>query len=107
MYGLAGVVDISGNGIDPMLLQSMTDVIRFRGPDDEGYVLIHQGTSHAKVFAGPDSAAVIRESLPLFRTCEMGFPANIGLNHRRVAQLLDQLYNVYRSGNLHSSPTYN
>lgn len=38
MCGIAGVIDISGN-LKPELLHKMADVIKHRGPDDEGFFL--------------------------------------------------------------------
>lgn len=55
MCGIAGLIDLSGKAIDPEILKSMSDVIRHRGPDDEGYVLIDQATSRFQTYAGHDS----------------------------------------------------
>lgn len=37
MCGIAGVINLRGDGISPVLLQSMTDSLAHRGPDGEGH----------------------------------------------------------------------
>jgi asparagine synthase (glutamine-hydrolysing) len=37
MCGITGVVNLKGDGISPVLLQSMTDSLAHRGPDGEGH----------------------------------------------------------------------
>lgn len=86
MCGIAGFVDVDGQAVDSGLLKRMTDAIRHRGPDDEGYVLIDQRTGYWKSYAGTDSPADVRQALPPFKfdtTSEM--PTNIGLGHRRFS----------------------
>jgi len=85
MCGIAGLIDLSGKPIDPVLLKSMSDAIRYRGPDDEGYVLIDKATSRARAYSGIDSPTAIKEILPPFRVPTDNFAANIGLSHRRFA----------------------
>lgn len=85
MCGIAGLIDLSGSAIDPGILKSMTDVIRHRGPDDEGYVLIDQATSRFQTYAGSDSPSSVQESQPLFRPFGIDFAGNIGLSHRRFS----------------------
>ena len=42
MCGISGYLDLD-RGVDIGILRRMTDVIRHRGPDDEGYALIGPG----------------------------------------------------------------
>ncbi len=84
MCGIAGIVDMSGGVIDPSLLKSMTDAIHHRGPDDEGYLLIHQGTSRYQAYSGPASPESVRSMFPPIAAAG-GFPANIALSHRRFS----------------------
>ena len=42
MCGISGYLDLD-RGVDTDTLRRMTDVIRHRGPDDEGYALIGKG----------------------------------------------------------------
>ena len=85
MCGIAGFFDTSGHGISPAVLREMANVIRHRGPDDEGYVLIDQRTGYRKAFSGADSPADIRETLPGFDNTAFTQPVNIGLAHRRFS----------------------
>lgn len=85
MCGIAGFIDLNGNGVSPALLKRMTDVIRHRGPDDEGYVLIDPRTGRHQAYAGSDSPKELREVLPLFQPDSQGPPTAIGLSHRRFS----------------------
>ena len=40
MCGIAGVLSLNGNSPDERVLSQMVDVIRHRGPDDNGYAII-------------------------------------------------------------------
>lgn len=85
MCGIAGFIDLDGQAVAPALLKRMTDVIRHRGPDDEGYVLIDQRSGFRRAYAGADSPADLRQALPLFESDTTSVPANIGLSHRRFS----------------------
>jgi asparagine synthase (glutamine-hydrolysing) len=85
MCGIVGILDLKGRTPDPMMLKSMMDIIRHRGPEDEGYVLINQATSHFQTYAGPDSPEIIQKYQPVFELSEIVFPANLGLSHRRFS----------------------
>ncbi|NIU63129.1 MAG: asparagine synthetase B, partial [Pseudomonas stutzeri] len=37
MCGIAGLIDLSGDAVSPVILQRMTDAIAHRGPDGEGH----------------------------------------------------------------------
>lgn len=84
MCGIAGIVDLTGAALDPALLKSMTDAIHYRGPDDEGYVLINQATSRYQAYSGPASPESVRAVHPPIAAAG-DFPANIGLAHRRFS----------------------
>lgn len=85
MCGIAGFIDLEGQAVEPALLKRMTDVIRHRGPDDEGYVLIDQRTGDRNTYAGTDSPADVRQALPLFEPDATSLWASIGLSHRRFS----------------------
>lgn len=85
MCGIAGMIDLKGNPINPEILKSMTDTICHRGPDDEGYALINQNTSQVQRYAGLNSPQAIRESYSQFNTSNITFDASIGLSHRRFS----------------------
>ena len=52
MCGISGYLDLD-RGVDIGILRRMTDVIRHRGPDDEGYALI--GPGGTSFFGGNDT----------------------------------------------------
>ncbi len=85
MCGIAGLIDLDGRPIEPELLKAMTDAIRHRGPDDDGYVLIDQRTARVKAYAGMDSPDAVRAALRVFRPADVEFSGNIGLSHRRFS----------------------
>jgi|GEM_PF-3177803 len=60
MCGIAGIIDIS-NGFATSELRGMSDVLRHRGPDDEGFYLA--GESDAAHYRGDDSDAALNELL--------------------------------------------
>ena len=64
MCGIVGIFDLSGAMVSPGLLKSMTDAIHYRGPDDEGYVLIDQASSRYTAYSGPASPESVRTALP-------------------------------------------
>jgi hypothetical protein len=51
MCAIAGTVDLAGATFDPALLKSMMDATNYRGPDNEGYVLIDQASSCYQAYA--------------------------------------------------------
>ena len=61
MCGISGYLDLD-RGVDTDTLRRMTDVIRHRGPDDEGYALIGKGG--AAFYRGEDTLPQL--SLPLW-----------------------------------------
>lgn len=83
MCGIAGAIDFSGCPIDPALLKSMAYAIRHRGPDDEGYVLIHRQSGRAAVYAGCTTPAELRQRYPDIDNAP-GF-GDIALAHRRFS----------------------
>ncbi len=67
-------------------IQRMTETIRHRGPDDEGYCLINTQTAHARLAAGADSVPAIRETQPSLNALNHE-PFDLALGHRRFAIL--------------------
>jgi hypothetical protein len=51
MCAIADTIDLAGAAIDPALLKSMMDATNYRGPDNEGYVLIDQASSCYQAYA--------------------------------------------------------
>ncbi len=87
MCGIAGLIDLRGNAVDTWVLKAMMDVIRHRGADDEGYVLIDQGTSRSVVYAGSDSPDVVKAALPMFGSVGTAIRPSVGLGIFRGRRL--------------------
>lgn len=67
-------------------IHRMTDAIRHRGPDDEGYCLINSKTGAYRLAAGSESADEIRNALPMINELEQE-QYDVALGHRRFAIL--------------------
>jgi asparagine synthase (glutamine-hydrolysing) len=80
MCGIIGIVDFSGNSIDPKVLIEMRDSMIHRGPNDCGCVLL---SSNA-----PNFGETITEFKTIhdicFKECDH-FKCNVGFGHRRLA----------------------
>ena len=85
MCGIAGMIDLGGRPIEAGLLRAMTDTIRHRGPDDEGYVLIDQASGRSQSYAGRDSPDSVAAAYPAFEPPHITHDGNIGLAHRRFS----------------------
>jgi asparagine synthase (glutamine-hydrolysing) len=75
MCGISGVISLNGRNVDVAVLEKATNVMRHRGPDDEGYVLIGKSATE---YGGKDS----KVKLPQMRNEK---DASIGLGHRRLS----------------------
>lgn len=62
----------------------MTDKIRHRGPDDEGFLLLNTASQKHKHYHGADSVAPIKQRYPAFPD---DFSANLGFGFRRLSIL--------------------
>lgn len=89
MCGIAGV--ISKDGVRAGIAKRMTDIIRHRGPDDEGYVILD---SQGQLFiaAGQDTPAAVRSAgLPFSPvvtvTDQSDLNCKVVLGHRRLSIL--------------------
>ena len=81
MCGISGYLNLT-SGVRTNVLRRMNDVIRHRGPDDEGYALI--GPSGCSVYGGPDSDKSL--TLEPLEHAD-GSHAFLGLGHRRLSIL--------------------
>jgi asparagine synthase (glutamine-hydrolysing) len=85
MCGIVGIVDFRGGAVDPRLLKTMTDAIHYRGPDDEGYVLIDGRTARHEAYCGPASPESLRMTKPSIESARAIEGFGIGLSHRRFS----------------------
>lgn len=83
MCGIAAVFD--SDGVDVGELRAMTDLIRHRGPDSEGFVLL--GPQGAAPFPGPDTdpSCLALDSVDSPRAEPGSGDWTAGLGHRRLS----------------------
>ncbi|HEX5625591.1 MAG TPA: asparagine synthase (glutamine-hydrolyzing) [Saprospiraceae bacterium] len=82
MCGLAGIYNLDGAPVDCQVLLRMTRLIRHRGPDDEGFLLVHTATGLAESHVHEDTIPEIRlksSVLPVQSS------ANLGMGFRRLS----------------------
>lgn len=82
MCGLAGIFHLDGLPIDSATLLRMTRMIRYRGPDDEGFVLANTKTGDLSHHVHDDTIEEIKsisKQLPLHTS------ANLGIAYRRLS----------------------
>src|ERR1041385_2122432 len=89
MCGIAGLFDRQGRA-DLGRLQAMTHLLRHRGPDDEGFVLIDPDGGQSFTHGGADTPAeVFRSGLPWAPGQARGTQATarhgVALGHRRLS----------------------
>lgn len=89
MCGIAGLYERGGR-VSLGRLRAMAEVMRHRGPDDEGMLLADSGRGIWSTHGGPDTpAGVIRSGLPFAPARAAGDTAaaafDVGLVHRRLA----------------------
>ncbi|MBX3280506.1 MAG: asparagine synthase (glutamine-hydrolyzing) [Acidobacteria bacterium] len=89
MCGIAGYF-ITGSSFQAPegLLIAMSDAIRHRGPDDEGYLFVRRRTSQCMQFSGdssPDEVRAAMDSIDEAAGREFIGSADLGLAHRRFS----------------------
>lgn len=84
MCGIGGVYHLKHKPIAVDTLLSMGQVIRHRGPDDEGYLLVETRSNTCKHVYGPDTVATLKGTLaPPVNDIQ----ANLGFAFRRLSIL--------------------
>ncbi len=83
MCGFSGIYNYS-EPVDHNILKAMTDCIKHRGPDDEGYLLFDTCSGSHKHYCGDDSSASSKSRLPIL---DSQFEANLGMGFRRLSIL--------------------
>ena len=78
MCGITGVYSFKGT-VDPMCIKRMTDLLRHRGPDDEGFLAVDSASG--KVFSLIGSESKIQG----LRIEDFNEPADLFLGHRRLS----------------------
>jgi asparagine synthase (glutamine-hydrolysing) len=82
MCGIAGVFNIDNKPVDQERLVAMTKIIKHRGPDDEGYLLVNTGSGTIQHCHNSDTLPEIQaETIAL----PNDFNANLALGFRRLS----------------------
>lgn len=83
MCGIAGV--FSPDGIDPGNLKNMSDIIRHRGPDDEGFYLALTGAQHDIFARGNDTISEKSGLCHISEVIHDNLSYDLCLIHRRLS----------------------
>ena len=82
MCGICGIYNLNNKPVEVTKLNQMAKVIRHRGPDDEGFLLINTDSGKNLHCYGEDSIAEIKSiTQPLVNN----FAANLGFGFRRLS----------------------
>lgn len=82
MCGLVGIWNFDGTVIDPEKLRSMNDLIKHRGPNDEGYFLINTSEGKGTFCYGKETTPSVKEKTSLLKNYSQ---ENFGLGFRRLS----------------------
>lgn len=88
MCGIAAIVAPTPSSATPIL--AMTDLVRHRGPDDEGYLVVSAHGESPRLLGGPVTpAAAYAAAMPFAPTGDIGSatgqPAVVAFGHRRLS----------------------
>ncbi len=84
MCGISGIYHLDGRIVDPGQLKHITNIIRHRGPDDEGYLLVNTKDSNCRDYAGEDTIPELKAILPQLK---QDMKADLGFGFRRLSIL--------------------
>lgn len=82
MCGIGGIYNLNQKSVDAGVLERMTKIIRHRGPDDEGFLLVNTANGNVKHCAGTDTIDAIKSTTPQLNN---DIEANLALGFRRLA----------------------
>lgn len=92
MCGITGIFSLDGAAIDTGLMERMTEVIKHRGPDDEGYLLVNTKERTYELAGGKDTPESIWASRypfsPKHKIGAIISPTksfNLAFGHRRLS----------------------
>ncbi len=82
MCGIAGIYHLDGRGVDPNCIVAAANLMRHRGPDGDGYVLLNSASGANSLRNGYDTPTNIQHPLV---TEPAPFTPDLVLAHRRLA----------------------
>lgn len=84
MCGISGILNIDKKPVSLELLQKMTNAIKHRGPDDEGYLLVNTKNGILEQRHGNDTILEIKNQTKHIET-GFDFGPNLGFGYRRLS----------------------
>lgn len=84
MCGIVGILNLEGNGVPPELLGRMTKVLKHRGPDDEGYLLVDTSTGRYEPRSGDDTMGELSKTIKHL-LAPMELRPELAFGHRRLS----------------------
>ena len=87
MCGISGIYNLKiGEPADCSLLKDMTDVLRHRGPDDEGYVLLDSDDGGYKELIGDDTVSELKNNFQDISSLNnVSYHFDVAFGHRRLS----------------------
>ena len=87
MCGISGIYNLKiGEPVDCSLLKAMAEVLRHRGPDDEGYVLLNSDDGGYKELVGVDTVPELKNNFQDVSSLNnVSHHFNIAFGHRRLS----------------------
>ena len=86
MCGITGIFNFNHESANISMLKRMTDALRHRGPDDEGYLLIHSKNGYCKQLIGNDSADEFKDVFEnITNLNDITVKFDLAFGHRRLS----------------------
>jgi len=82
MCGIAGIYNLNYDPVKTEDLIAMTNMVRHRGPDDEGYLLVNTQSEEACHCHGDDTIEYYKRQTPHIN---QGIPTSLGFGFRRLS----------------------
>jgi len=82
MCGIAGIAKLDGKTVDPSVLMKALTIMRHRGPDDEGSILLETSSGKCEERGGPDTPKELHLA-DLRSPCKI--KANLAIGNRRLS----------------------
>jgi asparagine synthase (glutamine-hydrolysing) len=87
MCGIAGIY--SDNPFPPLLIENMTDQIKHRGPDDEGFLLFNSNLGQTNIFGGKSTPSSVFQTKLAYLPEKVlggtdGHPANLAMGAQTI-----------------------
>ncbi len=83
MCGICGIYAFN-DVIDPSVVHRMNQILKHRGPDDEGYIAADTRTGVFSPRTGKDTIPSLKNSMDAIAEAT-GKPYNLGFGHRRLS----------------------